>query len=95
MLAMARALMAYPDILLLDEPSLGLAPQMIAKIFRIIQQLNAEHGVTILLVEQNALQALRIAHRGIVLETGSIVAEAPASELLASDLLRQSYLGSS
>lgn len=92
MLAMGRALMAHPDIFLLDEPSLGLAPQIIEKIFSIIQQINKE-GKTVLLVEQNALQALQIAHYGIVLETGSIVLRGPAKELLESDEIRKAYLG--
>jgi branched-chain amino acid transport system ATP-binding protein len=94
MLAMGRALMAHPDVLLLDEPSLGLAPQVIEKIFEIIQTINRE-GMTVLLVEQNALQALQIAHRGIVLETGKIVMQGPAQELLASDGIRKAYLGDS
>lgn len=92
MLAMARALMAHPEVLLLDEPSLGLAPQVIEKIFSIIQQINRE-GTTVLLVEQNALQALKIAHFGIVLETGSIATQGLASELLKSDEIRKAYLG--
>lgn len=92
MLAMARALMGHPDLLLLDEPSLGLAPQVIETIFQIVQQINKE-GKTVLLVEQNALQALQIAHRGIVLETGKVVTEGPAKELLASDEIRKAYLG--
>jgi branched-chain amino acid transport system ATP-binding protein len=92
MLAIARALMAHPDILLLDEPSLGLAPQVIEKIFEIIQQINKD-GKTVLLVEQNALQALQIAHKGVVLETGKVVTQGPAKELLASDEIRKAYLG--
>ncbi len=92
MLAMGRALMAHPELLLLDEPSLGLAPQIIEKIFEIIQQINKE-GKTVLLVEQNALQALEIAHRGIVIETGKIVAQGSGSKLLAHDAVRQAYLG--
>ncbi|MBY0472174.1 ABC transporter ATP-binding protein [bacterium] len=92
MLAMGRALMARPEILLLDEPSLGLAPQIIEKIFEIIQRINRE-GKTVLLVEQNALQALQVAHQGVVLETGKIVLSGPAKELLASDKVRQAYLG--
>ncbi len=92
MLAIARALMAHPDLILLDEPSLGLAPQIIEKIFEIIQQINKE-GKTVLLVEQNALQALQIAHQGIVLETGKVAMQGPARELLASDQVRKAYLG--
>lgn len=92
MLAIGRALMGDPDLLLLDEPSLGLAPQIIEKIFEIIVKINQE-GRTVLLVEQNALQALQIAHRGIVLETGRITMHGPAKELLASDQVRQAYLG--
>jgi branched-chain amino acid transport system ATP-binding protein len=92
MLAIARALMAHPDLLLLDEPSLGLAPQIIERIFEIIQHINRE-GTTVLLVEQNALQALQIAHQGIVLETGKVALSGPASELLASDEVRKAYLG--
>lgn len=92
MLAIARALMGHPELLLLDEPSLGLAPQIIEKIFEIIQKINRE-GKTVLLVEQNALQALQIAHQGIVLETGKIVASGAARSLLSSDEVRKAYLG--
>ena len=92
MLAIARALMGQPELLLLDEPSLGLAPQIIEKIFETIQMINRE-GTTILLVEQNALQALQIAHYGLVLETGSIALQGPAQELLKSDEVRKAYLG--
>lgn len=92
MLAMGRALMGHPELLLLDEPSLGLAPQVIEKIFEIIQAINKE-GVTVLLVEQNALQALQIAHRGIVMETGKVVLEGTAASLIASDEIRKAYLG--
>jgi branched-chain amino acid transport system ATP-binding protein len=92
MLAIARALMSHPELLLLDEPSLGLAPQIIEKIFEIIQSINRQ-GTTVLLVEQNALQALSIAHQGVVLETGRVAMSGPAAELLASDDLRKSYLG--
>lgn len=92
MLAIGRALMAHPDVLLLDEPSLGLAPQIIEKIFEIIQKINQE-GMTVLLVEQNALQALQIAHQGLVLETGKIVAQGAAKDLLRSDEVRKAYLG--
>jgi branched-chain amino acid transport system ATP-binding protein len=92
MLAIGRAIMSRPEILLLDEPSLGLAPQIIEKIFEIIVQINKE-GKTILLVEQNALQALQIAHVGLVLETGNISIRGAASELLRSDDIRRAYLG--
>jgi branched-chain amino acid transport system ATP-binding protein len=92
MLAIGRALMAHPDLLLLDEPSLGLAPQIIERIFSIIQKINQE-GKTVLLVEQNALQALQIAHQGIVLETGKVAVQGPAGELLKSDEVRRAYLG--
>lgn len=92
MLAIGRALMAHPDLLLLDEPSLGLAPQIIEKIFEIVQEINRA-GKTVLLVEQNALQALQIAHEGIVLETGKIALQGAARELLASDEVRKAYLG--
>jgi branched-chain amino acid transport system ATP-binding protein len=92
MLAMARALMGQPELLLLDEPSLGLAPQIIEKIFEIITDIN-KTGMTIVLVEQNALQALQIAHYGIVLETGTIKTHGIAAELLKSDEIRKAYLG--
>jgi branched-chain amino acid transport system ATP-binding protein len=92
MLAIGRALMAHPEILLLDEPSLGLAPQIIEKIFEIILMINKE-GKTVLLVEQNALQALTVAHYGLVLETGRIVKQGLAADLLNSDSIRQAYLG--
>ncbi len=92
MLAMARALMARPKLLLLDEPSLGLAPQIVQTIFRIIRDINAE-GTTILLVEQNAHMALNVAHYGYVLETGEIKMSRPAKELAASDEVRKAYLG--
>jgi branched-chain amino acid transport system ATP-binding protein len=92
MLAIGRALMGQPEVLLLDEPSLGLAPQIIEKIFEIIVQINRE-GKTIVLVEQNALQALQVANHGIVLETGAIVLRGTGKELLASDEVRKAYLG--
>lgn len=92
MLAIGRALMSHPNLLLLDEPSLGLAPQMIETIFEIIQKVNQE-GKTVVLVEQNALQALEIANEGLVLETGSVALRGPASELLHSDEVRKAYLG--
>lgn len=92
MLAIGRALMARPKLLLLDEPSLGLAPNLVKQIFGIIENINKQ-GVTILLVEQNAYQALRIAHRGYVLETGEIVAEGRAADLLENEMVRKAYLG--
>ena len=92
MLAIGRALMARPRLLLLDEPSMGLAPQMIANIFSIITEINKQ-GVTILLVEQNAQQALSRAHRAYVLETGSITKEANAKDLLNDPHVKSAYLG--
>ncbi len=92
MLAMGRALMARPKVLLLDEPSMGLAPQMIANIFRIITEINKQ-GVTILLVEQNAQQALQRADRAYILETGNITKEAKAADLLNDPAVREAYLG--
>lgn len=92
MLAIGRALMARPKLLLLDEPSMGLAPQMIANIFRIITQINKQ-GVTILLVEQNAQQALQRADRAYVLETGNVTKEAKASDLLDDPDVKAAYLG--
>jgi len=92
MLAIARALMSDPRLLMLDEPSLGLAPLIVEKIFRILVEIN-EAGTPVLLVEQNAHQALKIAHRAYVLATGEIVREGTGSELLASDEVRRAYLG--
>lgn len=92
MLTIARALMARPEILLLDEPSLGLAPQIIERIFDIVVKINKE-GKTVLMVEQNALQALEISHRGVVLETGNVVLQGSSKELLSSDQVRKAYLG--
>jgi len=92
MLAIGRALMARPRLLLLDEPSLGLAPFLVQSIFHIIRDIN-QQGVTILLVEQNANQALRIAHRGYVLETGRVVLADSATNLLQNDSVRKAYLG--
>jgi len=92
MLAIGRALMARPKLLLLDEPSMGLAPQMIATIFRIITEINKQ-GVTILLVEQNAQQALQRADRAYVLETGNVTKEAKASDLLNDPDVKAAYLG--
>ena len=92
MLAIGRALVSRPKVLLLDEPSMGLAPQMIANIFRIITQINKQ-GVTILLVEQNAQQALTHAHRAYVLETGLVTKEANAKDLLNDPYVKAAYLG--
>lgn len=92
MVAIARALLARPKLLLLDEPSLGLAPQVVQTIFQIIRQIHKE-GTTILLVEQNARMALQVADRAYVLETGEIETEGPAAELAASDAIRKAYLG--
>jgi branched-chain amino acid transport system ATP-binding protein len=92
MLAIGRALMAKPRLLLLDEPSMGLAPKIVEQILENISAIN-NTGVTILLVEQNAAMALAISHRGYVLETGSVILEGTASELAGNDLVRQAYLG--
>jgi branched-chain amino acid transport system ATP-binding protein len=92
MLAISRALMSKPQVLLLDEPSLGLAPQMVQTIFRVIKEINAE-GTTILLVEQNAHMALVTAHRGYVMETGRIVLTDDTKALLSSDRIKKAYLG--
>jgi branched-chain amino acid transport system ATP-binding protein len=92
MLAISRALMAKPDVLLLDEPSRGLAPQMVQTIFRVIREIN-QTGTTILLVEQNAHMALTCAHRGYVMETGRIALADTSKNLLASDRVKKAYLG--
>ncbi len=92
MLAIGRGLMACPKMLLLDEPSMGLAPILVEQIFAIVQAINKE-GVTVLLVEQNAAMALAICHRGYVLETGKIILEGTAAELSGNDRVRQAYLG--
>ncbi len=92
MLAIGRAMMGKPRLLLLDEPSMGLSPLLVAEIFRVIQELNSQ-GVTILLVEQNAKAALQIADRGYVLESGRVVTSAPADELLQDESVRKAYLG--
>ncbi len=92
MLAIGRALLGRPRLLLLDEPSMGLAPLLVNEIFRVIQRLN-QQGVTILLVEQNARAALGIAHRGYVLETGRVVLAASSEQLLADEAVRKAYLG--
>ena len=92
MLAIGRALMARPKLLLLDEPSLGLAPIVVEKIFQIIEEINGQ-GTTVLLVEQNAYMALNIAHRGYVIETGRVVLEDEARALLANEKVKEAYLG--
>jgi len=93
MLVMGRALMAHPSLLLLDEPSLGLAPLVVQEIFRIIQRINREEGATIVLVEQNARMALQIAHYGYVMENGKIVMEGVAAELVENPDVKEFYLG--
>ena len=93
MLAMSRALMARPQLLLLDEPSMGLAPLVIRQIFEIIRQINSESNTTIFLVEQNANQALQIAHRGYVIENGVITLTGKAAELLTNTEVKKAYLG--
>ena len=92
MLAVGRALMAKPKLIMMDEPSLGLAPLYIKKIFQIIRELNRDHGMTILLIEQNAHHALRAAHRGYVLQHGQIILSGTGKELLASPEVRAAYL---
>jgi branched-chain amino acid transport system ATP-binding protein len=92
MLAIARALMSEPKVLLLDEPSLGLAPILVSQVFETIQEINAL-GMTVLLVEQNALQALSIAHRAYVLQTGRVVLTGPADEVKNNESVRKAYLG--
>lgn len=92
MLAMGRAMMSHPKLLMLDEPSMGLAPILVEQIFDIIQNLNRA-GTTILLVEQNAQMALSVAHRGYVLETGRVVSTGTGQELLASPAIKKAYLG--
>ena len=92
MLAIGRALMGKPRLLLLDEPSMGLAPMVVAQIFTIVREIN-QSGVTVLLVEQNAAQALALADRGYVLETGELVLHGTGAELLADDRVRAAYLG--
>jgi branched-chain amino acid transport system ATP-binding protein len=93
MLAIGRALMANPKMLLLDEPSMGLAPLVVQEIFRVLQRLRGENGTTILLVEQNAKAALKLADRGYVFETGKVILEGPADELLENAEVKRAYLG--
>ncbi len=93
MLAIARSLMGRPKILMLDEPSLGLAPLIVKQIFDTIVRLNRDEGIAILLVEQNAAMALKVAHRGYVFETGSVLLEDEAAKLLENEQVREAYLG--
>jgi branched-chain amino acid transport system ATP-binding protein len=93
MLAISRALMARPTMMLLDEPSLGLAPKLVNEIFDIIVRINRERGVTVLLVEQNANMALSVADYGYVLELGRVVAEGTGETLLADESIQRAYLG--
>ena len=93
MLAISRALLARPSLLLLDEPSLGLAPLIIKQIFEIIKKINVESNTTVFLVEQNANQALKIAHRGYVMENGAITLEDKAENLLSNEDVKKAYLG--
>ena len=93
MLAISRALMAKPRLLLMDEPSLGLAPIIVKRIFNIIKKINTENKTTIFLVEQNANQALKVAHRGYVMETGRVTFSDTAENLMANDAVRKAYLG--
>jgi branched-chain amino acid transport system ATP-binding protein len=92
MLAMGRALMSRPKLLCMDEPSMGLAPQLVEQVFDVIQSINKQ-GTTIFVIEQNANMALSIADRGFVLQTGQVVLSGPASELLGTELIRRAYLG--
>jgi branched-chain amino acid transport system ATP-binding protein len=93
MLAIARALMARPKLLLLDEPSLGLAPLLVKSIFEIVSRINRDEGVAVLLVEQNAALALQVAHRAYLLETGRVVTQGPAGEMARDESIRRAYLG--
>ena len=93
MLAIGRGLMSRPRLLLLDEPSLGLAPMLVEEIFEILKRLKDDEGVTLLLVEQNAIMALSIADQGYVMENGKIVLSGPAAELAANADIREFYLG--
>jgi branched-chain amino acid transport system ATP-binding protein len=91
-LAIARGLMSEPDLLMLDEPSLGLSPKLVSEIFKIVQEISCK-GVTVLLVEQNVFEALSISHRAYVLQTGRVVMEGKGEDLLKSDMVRRAYLG--
>ena len=92
MLAIGRALMSEPRVLLLDEPSLGLSPILVQQVFQTIKEIN-QQGTTVLLVEQNALQALSIAHRAYVLQTGRVVLTGPAADVMKNETVRKAYLG--
>ena len=93
MVAIGRGLMSRPRLLMLDEPSLGLAPKLVREVFRVIRQINTDGGVTVLLVEQNVRQALEIAHRGYVLETGRTIQSGPAADLLQDPEIKRAFLG--
>ena len=93
MLAVGRAILSRPKLLILDEPSLGLAPLIVKNIFEILARLNREEGLTILVVEQNARLALKLAHRAYVIETGSITMDGDAAEMLADPRVQEAYLG--
>ena len=93
MLALSRALMSNPRVLLLDEPSLGLAPQVVRKVFEIVERINQEQNLAVVLVEQNADIALRMASRAYLLEAGRVAMAMPAQELIADDSVRRAYLG--
>lgn len=93
MLAIGRGLMLSPKLLMLDEPSMGIAPRLVDRIFETIQELNAKQGLTILLVEQNVREALEVAHRAYVLQTGNVVMDGTGEELLQSDMIQKAYLG--
>ena len=92
MLAIGRALMTQPSLLMLDEPSLGLAPLVVKDIFRVVEEISRD-GTTVLIVEQNAMQALRLADRGYVLENGRVLMSGPSEEFFADELIRTAYLG--
>jgi branched-chain amino acid transport system ATP-binding protein len=93
MLAIGRCLMGLPELIMLDEPSLGLAPMVVKEVFRTIRLLNQEKGITILLVEQNVAASLKLARHAYVLENGRVAMQGPAAELLHDDRVRQAYLG--
>jgi branched-chain amino acid transport system ATP-binding protein len=93
MLAIGRCLMGLPDLIMMDEPSLGLAPLVVKEVFRAIRLLNQEKGITVLLVEQNVAASLKLAKHAYVLENGRVVMQGPGGELLHDDRVRQAYLG--